>query len=914
MGIRRFVLAAMTAAASVCPAFGAAFEGVVYDKQTGEPLIGAMVYVKERPDKGTVTDLDGHFTMEDIVEKEVVVVSYIGYDRIEVVCRQAHGEVEIGLMPSAVELSDIEVVSNANINTEAGARMTEQKSKVAVNVISAKSIEISPDLNVANVLRRMSGVTIEKNSGEGEYAVLRGMDKRYNYTLVNGIKIPSPDNKDRYVPMDMFPSDMLDRLEVSKTLTPDMEGDATGGVINLVMKDAPPSLTVNANIGGGFGTMALANGFTTYDVKNITKLSPREQYGTDYSASIADFSAASSNIRHMNGTLPDGVIGFSVGNRLYRNRLGIILAGNFQHHINVKKNLMFDDNMTMDGKNALTVTKMKDRLYSEQLMQYGGHLKVDYRFNNRHQIEWYNAIVGTDNTQVRESDETDLSLSYKPDEGTELHYLETRSRVTRQMIFNSTLQGEHDFGAGFGAEWSVAYSIATYNRPDNTYVTLEDAMREYVHYVTADYSERRWEHNTDQNVNAKVDFDYGHEWGAMKLTVKAGGLFRTTARKNSYVSYNLMPAGATRPVQGVDFNSLTEIAWRVNTPKGSVGPLMYDAGEDIGAAYLMGTFELPRWRFIAGVRAEHTDQNYFMYFPKAGDDPNGGQRYWDFLPSVHVKYSPIESMNIRASYFRSVNRPGFFEIVPFSMIYEDYTEYGNKDLRRAVIDNVDLRWEWYPTKMDQLMVGLFYKHIEDPIEYAYRTVNNRQFGYGPANLGNARNMGVEIDIIKYIRWFGIKANYTYTYSRITTPKTVYLRDENNRLSRAEWNQTRPLVGQSPHVANLTLMVNLPEYGWDIQLSGSYNSEKIAIASHYYESDYWDGGYFQLDASIEKGFKCGVSIFAKGSNLLNTVFRRYVKTQNDSNFDKPHQSADSGYTLIEEERPGATLLFGIRYKL
>ena len=308
------------------------------------------------------------------------------------------------------------------------------------------------------------------------------------------------------------------------------------------------------------------------------------------------------------------------------------------------------------------------------------------------------------------------------------------------------------------------------------------------------------------------------------------------------------------------------------------------------------------------------ETGFFRFANKAGDDPNGGQRYWDFLPSVHVKYSPIESMNIRASYFRSVNRPGFFEIVPFSMIYEDYTEYGNKDLRRAVIDNVDLRWEWYPTKMDQLMVGLFYKHIEDPIEYAYRTVNNRQFGYGPANLGNARNMGVEIDIIKYIRWFGIKANYTYTNSRITTPKTVYLRDENNRLSRAEWNQTRPLVGQSPHVANLTLMVNLPEYGWDIQLSGSYNSEKIAIASHYYESDYWDGGYFQLDASIEKGFKCGVSIFAKGSNLLNTVFRRYVKTQNDSNFDKPHQSADSGYTLIEEERPGATLLFGIRYKL
>jgi hypothetical protein len=110
------------------------------------------------------------------------------------------------------------------------------------------------------------GVTIERNSnGDGQYAILRGMDKRYNYTLVNGVKIPSPDNKYRYVPLDIFPSDLLDRLEVYKTLTPAMEGDAIGGAVNMVMKDAPDRFTLSANISSGYNELFLQRNFMSFD-------------------------------------------------------------------------------------------------------------------------------------------------------------------------------------------------------------------------------------------------------------------------------------------------------------------------------------------------------------------------------------------------------------------------------------------------------------------------------------------------------------------------------------------------------------------------------------------------------------------------------------------------------------------------
>ena len=420
--------------------------------------------------------------------------------------------------------------------------------------------------------------------------------------------------------------------------------------------------------------------------------------------------------------------------------------------------------------------------------------------------------------------------------------------------------------------------------------------------------ERRWESNSDRDLSAAANFEWKHDEAFAPMSLKWGGLYRDKRRTNDYVSYLFTPDG--QQYQGSDFSAVTDIVWKLQASQGSVGPLDYDAHEHIGAAYLMYRLGNDVWNVIAGLRAEHTDQGYHMYYPNYKDDPDGGQVYWDFLPSLHLKYSPVVAMNLRLSYFRSVNRPGFFEVVPYSIINEDYTEFGNKDLKRARIDNVDLRWEWFPSVTDQVMVGVFYKNIQDPIEYAYYSVNNRQFGYGPANLGNARNVGVEVDVIKYFRYIGIKANYTYTHSQITTPKTLYSR-ESGSLQRLSVDQTRPLVGQAPHVANLSLLYKNAEKGWDAQLSFSYTGEKMAVVSHYYEADYWDSPVFSLDASVEK--KLGkFSLYAKATNLLNTHYKRYIKTTNAYNYDFPSQGQDR--TLIRDNYSGIGFMVGVRYKL
>ena len=179
----------------------------------------------------------------------------------------------------------------------------------------------------------------------------------------------------------------------------------------------------------------------------------------------------------------------------------------------------------------------------------------------------------------------------------------------------------------------------------------------------------------------------------------------------------------------------------------------------------------------------------------------------------------------------------------------------------------------------------------------------------PQNLGNAKNIGMEIDLIKYIRHFGIKANYTYTHSSITTTKRQY------KVGSAEIetiSQTRPLVNQAPHTANLSLLYKDTEHGWNGQLASSYTGSRIAIVSPYKDADEWERDLFSLDFSAEKKFKKGWSVFLKANNLTNAVRERYLKTVNAYNAQFPDQK--SRRTIMGTYKYGRTFLLGIRYDL
>ena len=273
-------------------------------------------------------------------------------------------EVVFAMQPTAMNLEGVTVIASNPGRTEAGARGIEKQAMNVMNVMSAKAIELSPDITVANVIQRMSGVTVERNSsGEGQYAILRGMDKRYNYTLVNGVKIPSPDNKNRFVPLDIFPSEMLDRLEVTKSLTASMEGDGIGGAVNLIMKDAPSERQLTANVSTGYNAMYFGRDFQSFNYGAIAKKSPYEAMGKpeDYRVSIDDFTMKNLHMKWKK-PLPDLTAGLSYGDRFFADKLGVMLAASFLNTYRGKESLLYYQPGTSHHG-------VEDRNYSSQQMQ-----------------------------------------------------------------------------------------------------------------------------------------------------------------------------------------------------------------------------------------------------------------------------------------------------------------------------------------------------------------------------------------------------------------------------------------------------------------------------------------------------------------------------------------------------------------
>jgi TonB-dependent receptor len=319
---------------------------------------------------------------------------------------------------------------------------------------------------------------------------------------------------------------------------------------------------------------------------------------------------------------------------------------------------------------------------------------------------------------------------------------------------------------------------------------------------------------------------------------------------------------------------------------------------------------------IAGVRAEYTNQGYNLKFTTEGAKNTGNQEYVDVLPSINLKYQIHKDANLRLSYAKAINRPSFFEIVPYSMIYEDYKERGNPDLKHTVADNFDLRYEYFPTPSEQVMAGFFYKSIKNPIEFGMMNGFGQDVFYMPMNFGNAKNMGIEIDVTKYFSWLGVKANYTFTNSDITTSKMRVLE---NPDPNAETNiiteyvsQTRPLFGQAAHVVNFSILVRDKHNGWDGQLAFSYTGDRLCIVSRYLDEDSWQAGYTSLDASVEKRFKRGFTLFAKASNLLNSPMIQYVK-RNEKNVSYANVERYHGGIIERKEIYGLNLSVGLRFK-
>lgn len=893
-------------------------KGKVVDASTGEPLVGATVSLVNTKFK-VLVKLDGNFTFNKLAPATYTInVSYAGYkiSKDVVVTVDAIGTktADFNLESTTAELESVSVNTNPSKDDEKGARRIEKIADPLLNILSAKTIQLLPDITVANALQRVSGVTIEKSgSGEGRYPIIRGMEKRYINTLVNGIKIPSPDNKSRYIPLDLFPSELLERLEVSKSLTPSMEGDAIGGTINLVMKDAPNKLLVQVNAATGYNTTFLTERYNKFDKSSMSKLSPAEINGATYVATPKEFSNAHLNYTDVKAPI-NTTLGVTVGNRFGKDqKFGFIISGSYQNIYRGTTSNFFLPNSQPGLSNVPLFSDLQLRKYSVQSQRIGLNGKLDFHINKNNKISLINTFVRLDDYQTRIVYDT-VALNSVVDNW-------QRSQWQYQSIYNITFQGLHKLSSNVKVDWSLAYSMANNHIPDQSQFIHQYAI--VATNLTDDKLQkmsRIWMHNSDKDYSAYMNISNNTKLAGKALELKAGGLLRSKQRDNYYASYSLDPQ------LGATYTTINNANFIFNPLSSGIPTITgnnYNFKENITAGYIQGKLQITKkLEALGGVRVEYTYQHYETMLTADVAAKSGTITYTDILPSLQFKYAINRNQNLRLAYYKALARPGFAEMIPDGTDGEFFKETGNpQGLNHTLANNLDLRYELYSKNADQVLIGVFYKNIKDPIEIsAVKPQGVNSLYLMPINNGTATNYGFEAVITKYFGVFGVSANYAFTQSSITDSVGYSYRNIQGSIISARTTETRPLQGQSNHIGNLSLIYKNPKIGLDIQVAGVYTGERISFLSPYLGLNYWQSPTTQLDFSFEKTIVKKLTVYGKVNNITNAPFILSVHQSYDSYLQSSGsralalQTDQANKIIIQKDYFKTSFLLGVRFKL
>jgi TonB-dependent receptor len=939
--------------------FAQTIRGNVTDAKSGETLIGATVHIEHNNSSLNATvKLNGTYTFNNVPAGSYKLqVRYIGYKTTkEYIVEALAGKaavLNIAMVDNSTSLNEVNINEHASRESDNSARNTEKIANNTMNVVSAGSIAISPDVLVSNVLSRVSGISVDRgNTGDAQHAIIRGMDKQYNTTLINGVKIPSPDNKNRYVPLDIFPADLVEKIEISKSLTPDMEGDASGGVINMVMKTAPDHLRIDGYLSTGYSQLFLDRGFSSFNSSTVHRKAPGELLPPLGYASINDF-PYQNLVTKTGNALPNANASLTIGNRFLNNKLGVIFSGTFQNNYAGNNSFVIVQENTVgpapdiNSQNQETNFQSSyNRKYSSQIDRLGTIASIDYKFNNNNSINLFATYLQLNEHRVRETENFVYGgYSYQG-----YHYTNgidnlTETRTDLQSIFNTTLKGKHKVTDAFSVDWILANSAATHKQPDiaefkTSYNTSpgpggtneptpgDPKSSTYVapsivkgRVLVGDES-RVWTHNSDKDITAYLNLHYDTKIFDRKALFSVGGMARHKTRDNFVDRYKLNHGSDPGSVTSDEvFVSVPASTFTFNSPDYARGtsysdPGVYTFNENIQGVYGMLKYIVgSHFDVLVGIRGEKTYQYYLSQLPVTFPGKTATIDYTDYLPSINAKYALTDNQAIRASYFMSVLRPAFADLIPYpDQTVDGNITIGNPYLQHTTINNYDLRYEFFPGVFDEFMVGGFYKYLNNPIEQTYTA---SQFGATlalmPVNLDNAHNYGAELAAKKFFGNVGVSVNYTYTQSLVTTSKQI---DVVNQTSTTYRDQTRPLQGQADHIGNVSLLYKDTKNGLDAQLALAYTGQRIAAVSKYYNLDTWEKSSLNLDFSAQKTFGRHYTFFVKANNILNTPYELFIKQNNTYNhtgiLKYPHQESAS-YTTVEYGQYYARYSLGFRFK-
>lgn len=912
------------------------FSGQVVDAFSREPLMGATVSVDESR-KGANTGFDGLFTIKHLLEPSVRLrISYIGYESqvLTLDLRQTPKTTIIPLKPSDMEVDAVEI--SAQAEGQVAAFLQQKRSITIKNVLSADQIQSFPDLNAAEALQRVPGITLQRDQGEGRYVQLRGTPPELSTFNVNGEQIPSPEGEVRYVGLDIIAADQIEFMEVTKVLTPDLDADGIAGNINIITKEAREGpAQIRAVLSGGY---------------NNLRGTPNYQ---------AQFSYGQRT----------GIFGFNLNTSYYVNEQG---ADNLEYKYAKGPFFGLDQQQLGVDNYSVQYRQVELRHYNLTRTRLAVSPTWDLTFNDHHKIYlrgMYNRFVD-DEIRRRKIYDTDDAVSetyYRY--GGVLH--DARQRTKIQEVSTANLGGEHDLG-WVEIEYMVQMARATENRPDHVEVAFEnpgqavqlefdrsDPQYPRVNYprpedtvVVFDYENYDFEELlfeddqiVDDNLAARLNLTFPYRINDQQSGYfKTGGKIRSKDKRRditveSFGAYfqtsNTYPGeGPPLTLPGVsdgfrEDNLLNQgyvmemmpspdrirefyhqypqffIYDRTDTREKTDGE-DYQAEEDIYAVYGMIRHDWGPLMMITGLRYERTDINYqanFIQLERGRFDSLivlEDQRTIDFfLPHLQFRYAINQDFNLRAALSYNYARPNFSDVLPFRQEDDREVEYGNPNLKFASAMNLDLLAEYYFLG-GMVSGGAFYKDIDDPVfnykRFAHEGLPVSDFPLKeitkPINGKSARVYGAELQaqfqftfLPGFLQHFGLFTNYTYTASEAFISERLsanysdavvnFLEDDLGQFSNDSVQEAISMPGQAEHTLNLALLYRSKRFY--ARLAVNYQDDFLYQLGADRDLDEYYEAAFRVDFTTNYTLTPNLKIFVDLINLNNTPLVLYLNT-------------------------------------
>lgn len=835
MNAKRGIIVLGLLSAASMPTWAQQIKGVVIDQKSKETLIGAVVTVDGTNVKA-ITNIDGNFQIDGMKKDKTytLYINYVGYKTQKIDGVQAKdADQVIALQPDEQQLKEVTVTAVERRNTDAAMIQVAKNSPVIVSNVSAQEISRTQDTNAGEVIRRVPGVSLI----DDKFVMVRGLSQRYNNVWVNGGAVPSSEADSRAFSFDIIPSSQIDNLTIVKSPSAEYPADYSGGFIIVNTKEIPAENSFNIAVGGNWNTSSAFKDFSyskgsgtdflgfDNDLRNLkggihADLNPQlDANGKpvgDYATSLLGNGLNNDWLIKNKKPLGDLKLAASLNQRwmLGGRTLGMLAALNYTNEYrtyeNMENNLYGIYDAANDKPNYLRHSV--DDQYNNNV-RLGAMLNFTFLSkdgNHKYQLKNIFNQLATSRYTWREG----VSAQSNLERSAEYYY---RSRTT----YNGQLTGKHTFTSD-ALDWSIGYAYANRHLPDRRRYLIDDALESGVYALsTGNDISRKWtqldEHILSLGVNDKHHFKFGNF--EPDLQVGAYGEYRSREYQTRNFIYNWNVSANNMPSDFRHSDIPTLLSSEANMDYDKLYLLEekqmrnnYRGHNTLGAGYLALSLPFGKLGIHAGVRFEHNDME--LISNSRDYEKSESSRHYktdDFFPSLNTTYKINDQHQVRLSYGRSINRPEFREVS--SSVYYDFdlasNVQGNTELKNCYVDNLDLRYEWYPSRGELISLAVFYKHFDSPIEWTYTVAGGTDLIYSYKNAKSANNYGVELDIRKNLGFIGLK-DFSWSFNGALIKSKV-------QFEKGSKEENRPMQGQSPYLINTGIFYKNEPLKMDIAL-------------------------------------------------------------------------------------------------